>query len=95
MAAYLIADQAVTDPALFEEFTKGMLEFVLANNGKYLARGGATEVVAGERTPNRVVLIEFESYERLRSLVSSPEYQKLGEMRARCCIANTIIVDGV
>ena len=65
MAAYLIADQAVTDPALFEEFTRSMLEFVLANNGKYLARGGATEVVAGEREPNRVVVIEFESYEQL------------------------------
>ena len=95
MAAYLIADQQATDQALFEEFAGKMLEFVLANNGKYLARGGATEVVAGERKPNRVVVIEFESYEQLRALVHSPEYQELGELRSRCCIANTIIVDSV
>ena len=28
MAGYLIADQEVTDQALFDEFAKGMLEFV-------------------------------------------------------------------
>ena len=94
MAGYLIADQEVTDQALFDEFAKGMLEFVLANDGRYLARGGATEVVAGDRKPNRVVVIEFESYDELRALVNSPEYRKLAEMRSKCCIANTIIVDG-
>ena len=95
MAGYLIADQQVTDPALFDEFARGMLDLILANNGKYLARGGSVEVVAGDRLPNRVVVIEFESYEELRALVNSPEYQKLAELRSRCCIANTIIVDGV
>ncbi len=95
MAGYLIADQEVTDQALFDEFARGMLEFVLANNGRYLARGGTTQVVAGDRKPNRIVVIEFESYEKLLDLVNTPEYQRLGEMRSRCCIANTIIVDGV
>ena len=95
MAGYLIADQEVTDQALFDEFARGMLEFVLANNGKYLARGGTTEVVAGNRKPNRIVVIEFESYDKLRDLVNSPNYQRLAEMRSRCCIANTIIVDGM
>ena len=95
MAGYLIADQQVTDPDMFEEFARGMLDLILANNGKYLARGGAVEVVAGERVPNRVVVIEFESYEQLHTLVNSPEYQELAELRSKCCIANTIIVDGV
>ena len=95
MAGYLIADQEVTDQALFDEFARGMLEFVLANNGRYLARGGTTEVVAGDRKPNRTVVIEFESYEKLRALVNTPDYQRLAEMRSKCCIANTIIVEGV
>ena len=95
MAGYLIADQEVTDQALFDEFASRMLNLLLANNGKYLARGGATEVVAGNRTPNRVVVVEFESFEQLRTLVNSPEYQELAELRSRCCIANTIIVEGV
>ena len=95
MAGYLIADQEVTDQAMFDEFARGMLELVQANNGRYLARGGATEVVAGNRQPNRVVVIEFESYEKVRTLVNSPEYQRLAEIRSKCCIANTIIVDGM
>ena len=95
MAGYLIADQEVTDQAVFDEFTSGMWDLAGAHNGKYLVRGGTTEVVAGDRKPNRVVVIEFESYEKAQAFVNSPEYQVLAEIRSRCCIANTIIVEGV
>ena len=95
MAAYLIADQEVTDQTLFDEFTSGMLKLAGAHNGRYLVRGGTTEVVAGNRTPNRVVVIEFESFEKARAFVNSQEYRELAEIRSRSCIANTIIVDGM
>ena len=95
MAGYLIADQEVTDPTMFEEFASGILEFVQANNGKFLVRGGTTEVVSGDHKPNRVVVIEFESYEKVKALVNSPEYRRLAEIRSRCCIGSTIIVDGM
>lgn len=95
MAAYLIADQEVTDQALFNEFADGMLKLAGVHNGRYLVRGGTTQVVAGDRTPNRVVVIEFESFEKAQAFVNAPEYGKLAEIRSRSCIANTIIVDGV
>ncbi len=95
MAGYLIADQEVTDEGLFAEFTSGMLQLAEARNGKYLVRGGAAEIVAGDRTPHRVVIIEFESYEQARAFVNSPEYQRLADIRSRSSIANTIVVEGV
>ena len=45
MAAYLISDGEVTDPALFAEFTDRIVPVMEAHNGKYLARGGETQVI--------------------------------------------------
>ena len=95
MAGYLIADQVVTDEALFAEFTRGMFELVGAHKAKFLARGGAMEIAAGDRPMRRVVVIEFESYESAQAFVNSAEYEKLGEMRDRSSIAHALIVDGV
>ena len=95
MAAYLISDGDVTDPALFAEFAERILPVMDAHGGKYLVRGGATQVVGGDFTPHRLVVIEFESMERLQALIASPEYIELAEIRDRSSNSNTIIVDGV
>ena len=95
MAAYLIAEQEVTDEALFAEFASGMFELVGTHNGRFLARGGTAELAAGDRTPHRVVIIEFESLDHVRAFVGSAEYQRLGELRDRSSNAIAIIVDGV
>ena len=95
MAAYLISDGDVTDPALFAEFAEGILPVMDAHGGKYLVRGGATQVVGGDFTPHRLVVIEFESMERLQALIASPEYLRMAEIRDKSSNSNTIIVDGI
>ena len=95
MAAYLISDGEVTDAALFAEFAEGILPVMDAYGGKYLARGGATQVVGGDFTPHRLVVIEFESMERLQALIASPEYLRMAEIRDKSSNSNTIIVDGI
>ncbi len=64
MPAYVIADVEVTDPDLFTEY-RGLVEpIVNAFGGRYLARGGETVLLEGERSPNRSVIIEFDSMEQ-------------------------------
>ena len=50
MAAYVIVDNEITDQALFDEYARGITQVTAAQGGKYLVRGGATEVVEGNRT---------------------------------------------
>ena len=95
MAAYVMVDNEVTDPTQFAQFTSGIVRVVEAHNGRYLVRGGATEVVEGSYTPHRVVVIEFESVEQARAFVSSPEYLELAEIRSKSSVTSTIIVEGV
>ena len=95
MAGYLIADIEVTNQEMFAEFAAGILALVESRNGKYLVRGGTTEVVDGYHTPHRVVIIEFGSFEEVRDFVHSPEYVELAQLRHDSSIGSTIIVEGV
>ncbi|MDE2778928.1 MAG: DUF1330 domain-containing protein [Chloroflexota bacterium] len=95
MAAYVIVDNEITDQALFADYAREILALTEAHGGRYLVRGGATEVVEGNWTPHRVVIIEFEDIEQARSLVSDPNYVRLAELRGRSSVTSTVIVEGV
>ena len=95
MAGYLIVDSEITDQSLFEEFASGMKNLIEAQGGRYLVRGGATELVEGDRTPHRVVVVEFESMEQARTLVNSSEYVEIAALRSKSSVSTTFIVEGV
>ncbi len=48
---YILAEVQVTDPALFETYRPLASASIGAFGGKYLVRGGATEVLEGDGTP--------------------------------------------
>ena len=95
MAAYVIVDNEITDQAVFDEYIRDIPAVVERNGGKYLVRGGPTEIVSGNRTPHRVVVIEFENLERAQAYANDPESRRLGEIRDRSSVSTTIIVEGL
>lgn len=95
MAGYVIVNDEITDPARFEEFRSRVGATVAAHGGKYHVRGGAIEVVDGDWTPERVVVIEFESVERAKAWLSSPEYSEIRKIRLESARANVTIAEGV
>jgi uncharacterized protein (DUF1330 family) len=95
MAAYLYADVEVTDPAAYTEYRLGAPAVVAAYGGRYLARGGAVEVLEGEASPHRVALVEFPDMARLKAFYHSPEYQALAAIRNRASRATFTAVEGV
>ena len=95
MAAYVIADNEITDQALFAEYARDIVAVTEAHGGRYLARGGGTEVVEGNWTPHRVVVIEFEDLEHAHGFVNDPTYVRLTDIRGRSSVTATVIVEGV
>ena len=95
MAAYLIADVEVTDPAGYEEYRAKVPAIIAAYGGKYLVRGGATEVLEGGGAPRRRVVLAFDSMQSLKAFWDSPEYVPLRALRARHATANIVAVEGV
>ena len=94
MAAYLIVDIQVTDPAVFDEYKRRVPASIAAYGGRYLTRGGPTEVLEGSWRPRRTVILEFPSMANLKRWWDSPEYQELCDIRKRSADSNIVTVDG-
>jgi uncharacterized protein (DUF1330 family) len=95
MAAYLIADVDVTDPAAYEEYKRKVAATTSAFGARYLTRAGATEVLEGDWTPKRFVILEFPSAERIKAWYDSPEYRPLLELRKRSAVSIMVIAEGI
>jgi uncharacterized protein (DUF1330 family) len=95
MTAYVILDIKVTDPQVYEEYKKLSPSSVAAYGGKFLARGGKVENLEGDWTPQRLVVLEFESPARAKHWLESREYSQAKKMRHQAASTQMIVVDGV
>ena len=95
MAAYLVVDIAVTNPAQFEEYKKLAPAAIAKYGGRYLIRGGAYESLEGNWKPQRVTVVEFESMEKGKAFYNSPEYQAAIKVRKGAADMKMLLVQGI
>lgn len=94
MTAYWIAHVTVTDPAAYAGY-QALAPAAFARHGaRFLARGGAAEVLEGP-VLDRHVVIEFPSLQAARDCYHSAEYQAARAARDGACTAHVVIVEGV
>jgi uncharacterized protein (DUF1330 family) len=95
MPAYVIASvtEAHDDEAL-AEYRRHNTAAVEANGGRFVVRGGAMEVLEGDWSPLRVVIIEFDDVEAARAWYESEEYQRAIPIRQGASTTGLIVVEG-
>ena len=94
MSAYVIVDVAVHDPDAYERYKGMSLAAVTAFGGRFIVRGGKAEVLEGEWTPQRVVVVEFDTVEQAKSWWSSDEYAPAKALRQSASTGKIILVEG-
>jgi uncharacterized protein (DUF1330 family) len=94
MTAYVLVDVEVTDPERYEEYKALGAASVEQHGGRYVVRGGAAEVLEGDRIPNRLVVLEFPDIETARRWYDSPEYRSARAARAGAATGTFILVEG-
>jgi uncharacterized protein (DUF1330 family) len=95
MTAYVIVDINVRDPNTYEEYKKLAAPTVALYGGKYIARGGRTEILEGDWSPTRLVLLQFDSIEQAKAWLYSPEYSEIKKIRHRTATSNMVVIEGV
>jgi len=95
MTAYVVVEVDVTDPEAYEVYKPLAAAAVEAHGGRYIARGGATELLEGEELPPRVVLLEFPDADTARTWYHSPEYGEAKAARAGAATGRFFIVEGL
>jgi len=94
MPVYMIFNETVTNPALFESYRAKAGPMIVAAGGKYHVRGGTVTNLEGNPGYDRVVVIEWESMEAARRFYDSPEYQALVKIRQQASTGTAAIIDG-
>ena len=95
MAAYLIADIEITDPAGYEEYRKGVGATLAAYGGRNLVRpAGKIEVLEGGWVATLLVILEFPNIAQLKAWYDSPEYRSLLEIRLRTAKSKMVLIEG-
>lgn len=95
MSAYLIANVEITDTVKIKQYLEKTPEGVKKYGGKFLVRGGEFWVAEGHWLPKRLVILEFESYQKAKEFWHSKEYSPLKTLRQESANTNMIFVDGI
>jgi uncharacterized protein (DUF1330 family) len=95
MSAYIIVEIEILDAVGYEEYKKLAGATVENYGGKYIVRGGKTEVLEGDWQPKRIVVLEFESAQRAKEWLTCEEYREPRKMRHRTARTNMILVEGM
>jgi uncharacterized protein (DUF1330 family) len=95
MPAYILVDIEVTDPARYEQYKALAPAAIEKYGGRYLVRGGATNVLEGDWRPSRVVVLEFPDGDAVRRFYESQEYREARAKRAGAARMSMVAVDGI
>lgn len=94
MPAYVIVNVDTKHPEEYEHYKELAQRTVALYGGRYLARGGQMDVLEGSWAPTRIVILEFDSYERASQWWHSAEYAPAKALRQRLSTTDLLIVDG-
>lgn len=92
--AYIIANVEVTNPEQYEEYKRLSTIAMKAHGAEVCIRGGKVEVLEGDWSPSRFVMLKFPSVEQARAFYDSPEYQAAKKARQGAAVMRMIVVEG-
>ena len=95
MAAYLFANVEIFDAPGFQDYQSKVAPTLQAYGGRFVVRGGRSEVLEGEFPLHRMVMLEFPSYELAKQWYDSPGYAPLIPMRQKTARTAVIVMEGV
>jgi uncharacterized protein (DUF1330 family) len=94
MPAYVVVQIAIEDPVRYAEYRAIAPPSIAAYGGRYVVRGGASEILEGSWLPPRLVILEFPSEARARAWWASPEYAPAKALRQQCARTEMLLVVG-
>jgi uncharacterized protein (DUF1330 family) len=94
-SAYIIADVEVREAAAYEEYKRLSSLAMKAHGAEVCVRGGQVEVLEGDWTPHRVVVLKFPSVAAARAFSDSAEYGAARQARQGIATMRMVLVEGV
>jgi uncharacterized protein (DUF1330 family) len=93
VSAYVIAEIEVTNPEGYAEYIPLANASLLRHGGRFVVRGGPSEVIEGDWA-GRIVVLEFESLDAAQAWYHSDDYQACLPLRLQNSKGRMISVEG-
>jgi uncharacterized protein (DUF1330 family) len=91
---YVVAEIDVTDPTTYQTYVDRNGPLVQSFGGRFLARGGKTEAIAGPPPRQRTAIYTFESMEKMQAWRDSPQHKELIAIRDQSSNFRSFAVEG-
>jgi uncharacterized protein (DUF1330 family) len=95
MPAYMIINAVPRDHEKLVSYLQQSPATVEKYGGRYLVRGGEFQVLEGDWTPTRLVVLEFPTADHAKRWHDSDEYKPLKELRHTAADADFVLVQGI
>jgi len=96
MAVFFIVNIEIPDKSdrnYYDEYIARVKPIVESYGGRYIVRSEHISLFAGNRKPDRVIIIEFDDRQRLDNCFASPEYASVKELRENSAKTEAYIVE--
>ena len=90
---YWVANVDISDLDQYKKYVAANAEPFRRYGGRFLTRGGKSEMVEG-KLRSRVVILEFPSFEAALACYRSPEYAAAKGLREPASVADIVVLEG-
>jgi uncharacterized protein (DUF1330 family) len=94
-SAYIIANIDVTNPEQYEEYKRLSTIAMKSHGAEVCIRGGKVDVLEGDWSPQRFVMLKFASADQARKFYDSAEYAAAKRAREGVALMRMVLVEGV
>lgn len=95
MSVYAIAQLKITDRAAYDRYQAQFMSVMKRYEGRVLAADERPQVIEGEWTRDKVVLLSFPDEKAFRDWAESPEYLEIAKDRKAGSDAVVLLVRGI
>ncbi len=93
MSAFMLVEITVKDEARYADYMARIPPVIAKYHGRYVVRSSKVTPVAGGWTPDRIILIEFDTLDDLRACFRSPDYAALAPLREQSTVTRSIVIE--
>ncbi len=93
MPSFFLAEIEVLNPQIYRQYIAQAYPIVISHGGQYILRSSSISPISGDWTPQRLILIRFESRAEIDNCFGSEAYRQIKHLRERSTKSRAVIID--
>jgi uncharacterized protein (DUF1330 family) len=89
---FLVEVKEITDDVLYRQYIESATPIIQKYGGEYIVRSEQLHPLSGDWDIIRILLIRFDSMDKLQQCFQSDEYKKIAHLRENSIVSKAIVI---